>query len=185
MKSAIPSIAVLFTVFSAAGQQSQLTRKELAQPTVIQAYPCAKGYTWFFPDGKLEQCAISEPIAFGEAQIPAGSVIVLRPDGKPRHVFLARDAYVLGYNVRGGGLLGPSTGFVTTFYADGKLSSIYLVDDQIIQGVPCRGGEWGIFTDPVGGGNRVEFYEDGKLRSCKVTHDYAGRHAGQRVIPPR
>ena len=77
--------------------------------------------------------------------------------------------------------LGPAEGAITAFYASGKLHSFYLVNDQTVQGVPCRGGEWGIFTDTINGGNHVALYEDGRLQSCKLTRDFGGQKRGRRI----
>jgi hypothetical protein len=77
--------AVFCCLFSTGWAQSkpQTHRKTLDQPAEIQGYPCAKGYAWFFADGKLANCFVSRDIAFGEATVPAGSWITLLPDGKP------------------------------------------------------------------------------------------------------
>lgn len=44
---------------SGTGQRSgavpQATRRNLAQDTVIQGYPCAKGYAWFCAGDKLNR----------------------------------------------------------------------------------------------------------------------------------
>jgi len=181
MRHIILFVVLISAVFSATAQQPQLTREKLATDTVIQTYPCAKEYAWFYQDGALNRCTVSRDTRFGQAQIPTGSIIELWPNGTTRYVMLAHNAVVLGYNVMGGSFLGPSEGSVLTFYPSGKLRSVYLVDDQTIQGVPCRGDQWGILTDPIDGGNQVEFYEDGKLRSCKLTRDYAGQQSGHRL----
>jgi len=166
------------------GTQPQVTRRTLASAQGIQGYPCAKGYAWFYADGRLNQCTVSRDAAFGEATVPEGSIIVLRPDGKPHHVFLSRDADIAGYRAMGGGLLGTAEGPVTAFYPSGKPKSIYLVGNQIVQGVPCRGGQWGIVTDPIGGGNAIVLYENGKLHGCKLTKDFDGVRRGQRIVRP-
>ncbi len=56
-------------------------RTKLKQATVIQGYPCDKGYTWFYADGKLDECWVSQETQYGEALIPRGSLIYLKPDG--------------------------------------------------------------------------------------------------------
>jgi antitoxin component YwqK of YwqJK toxin-antitoxin module len=157
-------------------------RRKLEHTTEIQGYSCAKGYAWFYAAGQLERCGVSRETVFGDAHVPAGSIIVLRPNGSPRYCFLSHDTLIAGYRVMGPGWLPVAEGVTTAFYPSGKLKSIYLVEDQAIQGVPCRSGQWGIFTDPFGGGNHVEFYETGKLRGCKLTRDFSGVRRGQRFI---
>lgn len=182
MKDAVVVVLICISMaaWGAAGP-SQVTRKSLPGDTVIQNYPCAKGYAWFYGDGALNRCTLSRDATFGEAKILRGSIIELWPDGTTHYAMLAHDAVVAGYEVMGGSLLGPGEGAMTGFYPSGKLRTIYLVSDQTIQGVPCRGGEWGIFTDFMNGGNFVEFYEDGRLQSCKLVRDFGDRKRGQRI----
>jgi hypothetical protein len=158
--------------------QPQSHRKTLDQPAEILGYPCAKGYAWFFADGKLEHCAVSRDIAFGEAAIPTGSWITLLPDGAPRLVQMKHDAKVAGVTCMGGSWLGPSEGATASFYRSGKLKQCFLAGDQTVQGVPCMNG--GVLGDGTGSG--VEFHESGKLKSCKLTKDYGTQRKGDRFI---
>ena len=163
---------------------SDLTRRKLDQDTLIQGYPCRHSYAWFYPNGQLNRCFVSRDTSFGEAQIPSGSVVELWPEGATKYVMLAHDAVVAGYYVSGGSFLGPAEGAITSFYRSGKLHTAYLVHDQTIQGVPCRGSQWGIFTDPVHGGDSIVLYPDGRLRACKITRDFGGQKRGYRLVLP-
>lgn len=172
-----------------AATETQLQRKTLAQSTVIQGYPCAKGYAWFYTDGKLKECALARDTDIGVppqrtsspgtpvlARAPAGSWINLTRDGKPDFLFLVRDTNILGYSCRGGNrLLGPTEGAMTGFYPSGKLKYCWLTADREVQGVPCAGSS-SIFS----GKSEVEFYEDGRLKGCKLAKDYGSRKAGER-----
>jgi antitoxin component YwqK of YwqJK toxin-antitoxin module len=126
----------------------------------------------------LERCSVSREIAFGEAQVQRGSIIVLLPDGKPDYVMLRRDSSIAGAEGKGGGLLGPDEGAMTTFYPSGKLKQCWLAKDQVVQGVPCMNG--GILGDGTGAG--VKFRESGKLESCKLAKDYGGLRRGDRFV---
>jgi hypothetical protein len=81
--------------------QSQTHRARLKQPAQIQDYPCAKGFAWFFVDGRLNRCTVSEETTFGEARIPAGTYIALNPDGAPAFVQLPHNASILGMTCMG------------------------------------------------------------------------------------
>lgn len=179
-------LLLLFATLAAfaAPPQPPLTRKHLRADTLIQTYPCAKGFAWFYRDGSLNRCFVSRDTSFGEAHIPKGSVIELWPDGATNYAMLAHDATVAGYYVSGGSLLGPAEGAIVSFYRSGKLHTAYLVHDQTIQGVPCRGSQWSLFTDPVNGGNYIVLYPDGKLRACKLTRDFGGQTYGHRLTLP-
>jgi antitoxin component YwqK of YwqJK toxin-antitoxin module len=160
-------------------------RTKLKQDTEIQGYPCAKGYTWFYADGKLSECAVSQETQYGDALIPRGSVIYLTPDGRTEIAMLQHNTEIADVKCSGGNwLLGPSEGAMTSFYPSGKLKLCYLAGDQMVQGVPCRheesilGVAYGIAVkhpnDPD-----IEFYESGKLKSCTLTKDFGGKRRGE------
>jgi hypothetical protein len=160
-------------------------RTKLKQATVIQGYPCDKGYTWFYADGKLESCAVSKEFMFGEAKLPVGSILALEWTGAPKYAMMEHNSEVAEVKCSGGNwLLGPSEGAVTVLYPSGKLELCYLAGDQVVQGVPCRheesilGVAYGIAikhpNDPD-----IEFYESGKLKSCTLAKDFGGKRRGE------
>jgi antitoxin component YwqK of YwqJK toxin-antitoxin module len=155
-------------------------RAKLQQDTEIQGYPCAKGYAWLYADGKLENCAVSKEVAFGEAKLPVGSIIALEWTGTPKYAMMEHDSEVAGVKCGGGNrLLGPSEGAMTDFYPSGKLKLCYLAGDQVVQGVPCmRGGFLGLFGDGARRDGGAKFYESGKLESCTLAKDYGGKRRG-------
>jgi hypothetical protein len=182
----LPFLALLLcglSLSAQAGTRPAVTRKTLPQPTEIQGYPCAKGYAWFFDDGRLNRCTVTREIAFGEARIPAGTYIVLHPDGTPDFIQMPHDAPILGLKCQGGSWLGPSEGSVVAFYPSGKLKLCYLAGDQRVQGVPCaHGGFWATLSGVDPG---VEFDESGKLRACRLARDFGGQRKGERYAPAR
>jgi hypothetical protein len=163
-----------------ANPQLQTTRKKLDQPMEIQGYPCAKGFAWLYADGRLQRCFVSRETAFGEISVPTGSVINLLPDGRPQYAMLAHNTVLLGLHCAGGGLLGPAEGAMTDLYPSGKFQLCFLAEDQLVQGVPC--GKSGFSLAIVGHDVAVELYETGKLKSCRLTADYDGRHRNDRFF---
>jgi len=161
-----------------AGPRPEVHRQTLHAPTEIQGYPCAKGYAWFFADGRLNRCTVSVETAFGEARIPAGTYIALNPDGTPAFVQMTHSAPILGVTCMGGSWLGPGEGAMVGFYPSGKLKECYLAGDQTVQGVPCMNG--GILGDGLGLG--AVFHENGKLKSCKLAKDFGGQRKGERFV---
>jgi hypothetical protein len=192
MKTAVVFVIFVFAIAttviglpssSAAQAPKEAYRQTLAQPTEIQGYPCAKGYGWFYPDGKLQKCTVTRDIPFGEITIPAGSWITLAQDGKPRGVQMPHDAPVLGLTCQGGSFLGPSEGSVVALYPNGKLHVCYLAHDQPVQGVPCgHGGFWASLKGPDPG---VLFTPDGRLKQCRLSADYQGRGRGELFVANR
>jgi hypothetical protein len=156
------------------------SRKTLDHPTTIQGYPCDKGYAWFFDDGHLQRCTVTQEIPFGEARIPAGSYIALTPKGTPNFVQMSHDAPILGLTCQGGSFLGPGEGSVVAFYPSGKLKLCFLANDQAVQGVPCAKG--GFFVSLRGVDPGVAFDESGKLIGCRLTRDYGAQHRGERFV---
>lgn len=183
MKSATLLFCLLFASAAHAFAPNAL-RDRIAHDTIIQGHPCAKGEAWFYPDGSLNQCTLARPAEVGDIRVPSRSLIELWPDGAAQYVTFRHPTVIAGYHVRGGSRLGFARGATAAFYRNGNLRSIFLIANQTIQGVPCRGGSWNTFTDPLGGGNLVEFYEDGKLASCKLTRDYSGFRSGERLVLP-
>lgn len=178
-------LCLFFTVLAVsicAAAEPNAIRNKLARNTPVQGIPCAKGDAWFYPDGSLDQCTISSLTTIGGFSIPRGAVVELWPTGTAHFVTLPHNAVLAGYHVLGREFLGSSAGMAIAFYPSGKLRSIYLVSNQTIQGVPCRGGnKWDLFTDPGNDSDHVEFYEDGQLRSCQLASDHAGSRGGQRL----
>jgi hypothetical protein len=185
MKTAALLSTVLFLcVGVASASEPNALRNRIAQNTTIQGYPCARGEIWFYPDGALNQCRLSQPASLGDLRVPGGSIVEFWPNGAPHYLMMRRPARFDGYTVRGGTRWGLSRGATTSFYRTGELHSFYLLSSGEVQGVPCQGGEWNTFTDPDGGGSVVDLYRDGKIESCKLSRDYAGFRAGQRILMP-
>jgi hypothetical protein len=171
------------SLLAQAGTLPHVTRKTLDQPTEIQGFPCAKGYAWFFEDGKLSRCTVTQEVAFGEARIPAGTYIALHPDGAPDFIQLPHDAPILGMTCMGGSWLGPSEGAMVAFYPSGKLKLCYLAGDQQVQGVPCAHGGFWVSLGGVDPG--VLFDESGDLRGCRLARDYGAQRKGERYALTR
>jgi hypothetical protein len=177
------SCAGLFWVGCAVSQtvpRPEVHRNTLKSPAEIQGYPCAKGYAWFYADGRLNRCTVTREIPFGEARIPAGSYIALNPDGTPDLVQMSHDAPVLGLTCQGGSWLGPGEGSVVAFYPSGKLKLCFLAHEQIVQGVPCAKG--GFIATNTGVDPGVSFHESGKLSACKLSRDFGAQHKGDRFV---
>jgi hypothetical protein len=186
MKSA-PLSAFLICVFLAAASlasEPNALRSKVLHDTVIQGYPCARGYAWFYPDGSLNECTVARPVIFGGVRVPRGSVIQLWPNGAARYLSLSHALLVAGYHVMGGNLPGSPQSDGTAFYPSGKLRSFYLLNDQTIQDVPCRGSQGSFRSTFAARAHRVDFYEDGKLQSCQLTQNYLGQEAGRLIMLP-
>jgi hypothetical protein len=182
----LPLVFLVLVASASVGRASEpnAIRGRLPHDAILQGFPCAHGDAWFYPDGALNQCTLARPATLGDLRVPPGSVIELWPSGAPHYLMLPRETVLAGFRIRGGTRLDRSRGATTAFYRNGGLRSFYLGRNQLVQGVPCRGGSWNTLSDPSGGQNLVEFYDDGKLASCKLTRDYSGLRTGQRILLP-
>jgi len=176
----VVSIAIGLACATQADAPAGTVRRKLHRPEVIQGYQCAETYAWFYLDGHLKRCTVSQETAFGEIKVPSGSIVELLPDGRPNYAMMAHDSLVLDLDCSGGGPLGPSEGAMTTFYPSGKVKACFLAKDQVVQGVPCAHG--GVFQAIAHRDVPIELYENGRLKSCLLTADYAGRHSGDRFL---
>ena len=163
---------------------SAIHQVKLQQETVIQGYPCARGYASYYSSGRLASCAVAKETAFGEATLPERSIISLLEDGRPQGAMMAHNTVIAGAKCGGGNwLLGPSEGAATGFYPSGKLKNCFFAGDQTVQGVPCMtAGFIGMFGDGARRDGGAQFYESGKLKSCTLARDYASHHRGDRFL---
>jgi hypothetical protein len=156
-------------------------RDKLKQDTVIQGYPCMKRNVYLYADGKLSECWVSQETQFGEALIPRGSIIGLKPDGSLWQANLAHNTRIHDVFCKGGGFLGPAEGAGTDFYASGKLWQCSLAKNQVVQGVPCRHNDgplgilYALWVKHQDYDLGIEFYRNGKLKSCQLSKDFGGQ----------
>ena len=143
---------------------------------MVQNYPCAKGWAWFYADQKLKSCTIAVEIPFGSITIPPGSIIDLSADGKPLLVQLSHDKIINGFHVQGASLLHVTEAPVVAFYADGKVRQFFLSEDQTIDGVPCAHG--GLVSSTLHGDPGVVLDPDGHLKSCRLSAEFGGQKKG-------
>jgi len=192
MRITIRALAVLLVATAGCGvaqtaqPRPETHRTKLRQATDIEGYPCDKGYAWFYADGRLSECFITQDIDIGEAHIPKGSIIQLFSVQDERRrligVMLSHNTVIGGVRCSGGNwLLGPAEGAGTTLYPDGTLYACSPVEDQVVQGVPCRHDDgpvgilYGLWVKHQDYDHGIEFYRNGRLKSCGLAEDFNGQ----------
>lgn len=183
MKALLCCAVLIGLSLPAATDKPATYRKHLDHPALIQGYPCAADYAWFFADGRLNRCFLSRDIDIGEAHVPGGSVVELFADGSLSYVMLKRNTVIGEVECSGGGPLGPAEGSVTELYPSGKVKLCFLPADQTVQGVPCAAG--GFWKAMAGHDQPVEFHENGKLKSCRLSRAFGNRKKYDQFRQPR
>ena len=166
---ALSLIAIATPVLAQAPATAQATpetrRVRLEADTVIDGIHCAptgRAYAEFFINGgRLAECPLAEAANVGGHDLPAGTWVILHPDGRLRLVWLSR-------NARFGDVVCKGTGYkewVTTFHPNGAVETCFLPRAATIDGIPCRAGT---FLGELTGGVAVRFHANGRLESCSL-----------------
>lgn len=127
---------------------------DLAAETVIEGWPCRKGFASFHADWRLDECHLSRDYERNGIVMPAGTRIFPDPRGNPGVVLFPRDVDVQGFLVRGT----RKGGYMTAFYPSGKLHWFYPRDPVQVGGITCATSLF----------EAVYLHRDGGLRQCKL-----------------
>ena len=129
---------------------------DLADDTIIQGYPCKKGFVSFNSDWSLSELTLSQSFEFNHFTMPAETYIVF---GRTKHIQscnFPRDVKVQGHLCRGG--RGGPEGVVTSFYENGYLKSFFSRNDIEIDGILCKGSLFNI----------IGLHDNGRLSQCNL-----------------
>ena len=149
----------------------------LAKDTEIAGRTCHQGYVHVHANGVPAAFEAAEEILLPHVVIPTGAWVRQDPEGRVTSVAFPQDQEVQGYRCRGTG--GPK-GAQVSFHPNGAIRLFYLAEPTRIDGIPCDAGlarGW------------VELYEDGRLRSARLSEDvqFGSRHyrRGERLTMDR
>jgi len=142
---------IKFTRFSHSSMKGYL-----AENTLIQGYPCKKGFVFFYDNGNLNTFQFSKPFEFSGFVIPAKTWGMLDRQGSIYICFFSKDTQVQGYPCRGS-IMGRE-GIQTSFHKNGKLNCFFPRKDVEIDGILCKGSVF----HPIG------LHDNGKLRNCTL-----------------
>lgn len=144
----------------------------ISEDTIIQGYPCKKGWVHFVSEFKLLNFMASQPIENGANVIPEDSYIRLNDQGQITVCALPRTMEIQGHLCKGTG--GPK-GVHTTFYPGGELHCFFAPKAVDIDGIPCKGGVF----------QYIQLHPNGKLKQCTLTRTTmiggTEYHAGTRM----
>ncbi|MFT3783087.1 MAG: hypothetical protein QM790_13850 [Nibricoccus sp.] len=132
----------------------------LSDDVVIQGRPCKRGWLRLHPNGVPSSFTLSRELRIGSLQIPADTWVQQNEKGVVVLCAFPADTEVQGLVCRG---TGGAKGVQVELHPSGTLKKMFLARDTYIQGVPCAAN---MFS------GMVEFYENGRLKSCKLSDAY-------------
>jgi len=119
----------------------------------------------YHQNGKLEFCILAREDTLSGQPLPAGTGVHFTPEGVFDWCFLQQDTEIQGHFCRGEG-----HGFMTGFHPNGQIRQAWLVNDEIIDSIPCIG--YSFMASFKEGGGGTYFHENGKLRSCNLSRNF-------------
>ncbi len=132
-------------------------------PIEVQGLSCQVP-AQYHPNGQLKSCILARDDTLDGQPFPEGTRLAFTENGSLWRCYLSKDAEIHGYLCKG-----KEDGFRTLFYSVNKPKRIWLVNDEIIDNVPCAKYEY--FSR-----NDVTFHENGRLQSCKLARDFTIGH---------
>ena len=126
----------------------------LAKDTVVDGWPCKKGFIGFYADWRLDECHLSREYERNGIVMPALTRVFPDKSGNPGVCLFPADTTIQGYRCRGT----RSGGFMTAFHANGRLHWFYARDPVVVNGVTCKSTLF----------QAVYLHPDGGLQECKL-----------------
>lgn len=131
----------------------------------VRCGPTGRASAGVYPNGRLESCPVAHDTTIAGNILPRLTWIYLSPSGELAHGWLDHNTTLNGHACRGTGYKGWSV----QFHPGGRLKSCFLVDVEVIDGVPCQRGT---FWNELSGSTSVLLREDGTLASCKAARTF-------------
>ncbi|MCH7691438.1 MAG: hypothetical protein IIA17_10395 [candidate division Zixibacteria bacterium] len=139
------------------------------ETTEVQGVSCT-GQIEYYQNGNLEFCRLAREDTLSGQSLPAGTGVHFTEDGLFNWCMLQEDTEIQGYLTRGEG-----HGFMTEFYPKGQVRTVYLAEDQVIQGIPCAKFRFlsAVFWPVHGKNGGTYFHENGQLKYCELSEHYS------------
>lgn len=193
------SIFILFllsmSMLSACAQHTMNLKTE----QIIQGIPCI-GKITFNDNQSIHICFLSKETKILGYLIPGQSKLIFNKNGTLDQFILGKEAVILDQNfpantrfflnrwnenisfwlpekrnIQGYEIASSNDGVGTPLFPNGKLKEIWLVKDQIIEGVPCSTGanvfKYGFHVISLGTERRVKLYDNGHLKQAMLSND--------------
>ena len=145
---------IMFETFREADDGTKLGA--LAQDTVIDGWPCDKDFIVFHPDWRLDELQLSQEYERNGIVMPEGTWVFPDKRGNPGICMFPHDVEIQGHLCRGSWM--GKEGFMTAFYASGKLHWFYSRDPVVVDGVTCNDSLF----------EAIYLHPDGRLQQCEL-----------------
>ena len=132
---------------------------KLAEDTVIEGWPCRQGFVAFHAGWRLDECHLSREYERNGIVMPEGTRVFPDKAGNPGICMFPHDTNVQGYLCRGS----RSGGFMTAFYASGRLHWFYSRDPVMVNGITCKNSLF----------EAIYLHPDSRLRQCQLDQPVA------------
>lgn len=129
----------------------------LARDTVIHGWPCRKGFIVFRSDWRLEELQLCCEHQRNGITMPAATWVFPNREGNPGICMFPHDLEIQGLPCRGSKM--GKSGYMTSFYDNGKLKHFFTREAVMVGGVPCKG------SASCG----ISLHEDGQLKQCMLS----------------
>ena len=126
----------------------------LAEDTLIDDWPCRRGFADFHPDWTLDECHLSRDYERNGIFMPKGTRVFPDRLGNPGICLFPHDLNTQGYICRGN----RSGGFMTAFYPNGRLHWFYVREPVEVSGIHCKDSLF----------EAIYLHPNGRLKQCKL-----------------
>jgi hypothetical protein len=188
---------ILISIFNSLSYSQSGIKDNTEQ--IVQGIPC-KGEVKYFENNKINTCFIAKDYTIEDYLLPAGSSLTFNSDGTISDCRISKETKFFGQilpaktvvffnhwgeklsfwlpentNIQGHLVRASNNGPGEPLYQNGNLKEIWLVNDEIIDGVPCSTSGniflygWHIIS--FGTNRRVRFYDNGHLQRAMLSKD--------------
>ena len=153
------ALLVILLFFKIGGSANFHTGKGVGEPKEIQGVSC-RGLISYHPNGKLRSCTLNCLDTLSGQELAEGTYVSLTKEGVFKQCFLQENTVIQGHYCLGGG-----HNFSTCFHPNGVLRLAWLVENEVIDGIPCKAFSF------FGNRSGTYFHDNGRLASCSISED--------------
>ena len=128
----------------------------LVEDMVIEGWPVKKDFVVFHKDWRLDELQVFKDYERNGVFMPENTWVFPDKAGNPGICMFPFDVEIQGYYCRGS--WSGKQGFMTAFYANGKLKWFYSRDPVNVDGVTCKDSLF----------QAIHLHQNGRLKQCEL-----------------